>query len=112
MTSTYTEDNFLVIARNLPCASNVDSIRTYKEMFNASPYLCECIWERLVNEKYKKIEEGPIHFLWCLLFLNVYATTYALSSMAGTTTKTFMLHVKEWISILSRLNVVILIYQI
>ena len=70
---------------------NESGERRFVSHFGISAGIVSTLWD-LVRQRLPT-KYLPIHLLWCLFFLKVYATESVLCSIAGTNEKTFRTHV-------------------
>ena len=88
-------------ARDLSLA---DYPRRFRALFGASPAVCSVVWSLASRSLPPKAR--PIHLLWALLFLKVYATEHANASLAGVDEKTFRKWAWALLESISNLDVV------
>ena len=82
--------------------STLPEKRRFRSLFGVSPELCSVIWSRLGG---KQVKSGnPMHLLWALLFLKVYANEDVLSVIAGVSRKTYRKWVWVVVTLLSNLD--------
>ena len=65
------------------------SRRKFKAYFGADPEICADIWQMINPPEEVSRYARPMHLLWGLLLMKVYATEEVLSGIAGVTEKTF-----------------------
>ena len=65
------------------------SDRKFKSHFGASPQICADIWQMINPREEISSYAKPVHLLWALMLIKVYATEEVLSGIAGVTEKTF-----------------------
>ena len=70
-----------------------DQLRIFKAHFGLSPLVIAAVWNRLEDEALLPANGTPLHLLWTLLFLKLYNTAAVLSTMCGTTAKTY----RQWV---------------
>lgn len=86
-----TPAGFLTLAGTIMMSSKSSTnsrnftIRQYIGHFGCSPDVCTTLWELIPYQK----GGLPKHLLWALLFLKTYNAEDVLSTMVGTTRKTF-----------------------
>ena len=83
-------------------SSSLSEERRFHALFGVSPFLCSILWKRLGEKKSNSNE--PVHLLWSLMFLKVYASEDVLSALAGVTRKTYRKWVWDYVEKLSFLN--------
>lgn len=91
-------------------ASQVGSIRRFREYFGCSPGLCALIWSWLVFN----VDDDalPIHLLWTLLFLKQYQTEAVSSGLCRVNERTYRERIWSVIQKLAELNVVSLCFVV
>lgn len=65
------------------------SKRKFKAYFGATPQICADIWQMINPHEEISSYAKPVHLLWALMLIKVYATEEVLSGIAGVTEKTF-----------------------
>ena len=74
--------------------SNVgEQLRIFKAHFGLSPLVVAAVWNKLHDEALLPDKSTPVHLIWTLLFLKLYNTAAVLSTMCGTTAKTY----RQWV---------------
>jgi len=66
-----------------------ESIRKFKSHFGATPSICADIWQMLNPREHISAYAKPVHLLWGLMLIKIYATEEVLSGIAGVTEKTY-----------------------
>ena len=92
MVRTQTEESFKrigtsIIDRTDPSEVDInkkDNVECFRSIFGTSPKVCETIWYRLSPEETMEAGSSPIHMLWALMLMKVYANENVLRSMAAT----------------------------
>ena len=81
-----------IVRRDLRKISSTRRDRLFRSFFGCSSKVCALVW-RLIDPYRSMIREyttvSPKHYLWCLMFLKIYANENVHSSMAGVDPKTF-----------------------
>lgn len=70
-----------------------DQLRIFKATFGVSWMVCEAVWNLLDDHGLYRDTRQPMHLMWCLVFLKVYANEHVNANMVGTTAKTF----RKWV---------------
>ena len=78
--------------------------RRFRSLFGVSPLACSALWSRIM----RSLPHGcrPIHLLWALLFLKVYAAENVSRSITGADEKTFRKWSWALLEIIANMNVV------
>lgn len=58
-------------------------------LLGTTPAICADIWTMINPREHVSAYAKPVHLLWGLLLIRVYATEEVLSGIAGVTEKTF-----------------------
>jgi hypothetical protein len=64
-------------------------LRNFKAYFGATPKICADIWQMINPPQHINQYARPVHLLWGLMLMKVYATEEILSGIAGVTEKTY-----------------------
>ena len=64
-------------------------MRRFKSYFGATPSICAQLWQMLDPRRQISSYAKPVHLLWALMLIRVYATEEVLAGIAGVTEKTF-----------------------
>lgn len=94
----------LELWKRAPGLSKVQRERSFSALFGSSPSVCSRAWSLISHT----LPNGsrPIHLLWSLLFLKIYANEAVNSALTGADPKTFRKWVKLVIEALASLKVV------
>ena len=82
---------FAKLGRRLQCKAKgfnvLEDERRFRAMFGVTPHICSILW----NMSLPILPRGlkPIHLLWALFVLKVYATEHVNCFFAGCSEKTF-----------------------
>ena len=71
---------------------HLDNDSRFAWTFNATPVMCAIIWDNLRPEV-NVPGGGPTHFMWTLLFMNLYPTDGMVKTLTGADPKTF----RKWV---------------
>lgn len=71
---------------------HLDNDRRFAWTFNATPVMCAILWDNLCPEV-NVPGGGPTHFMWTLLFMNLYPTDGMVKTLTGADPKTF----RKWV---------------
>ena len=63
------------------------SNRKFKAYFGSSPAICLQIWQMINPHEHISSYAKPVHLLWALMLIKIYATEDVLSGIAGVTKK-------------------------
>lgn len=102
--NTFYEAGRLLIQRR---GYNRISMRKFKAHFGATPAICADIWQMINPRELISTYAKPIHLLWGLMLIKVYATEEVLSGIAGVTEKTFRKWAWKFIDATSDLSFVL-----
>lgn len=106
--------HFVVLGAQLlqraPSLSAVDDHRRFRALFGASPRVCFLLWSLLCG--LCPPQGKPVHMLWALMFLKVYATEHVHAALAGVDEKTFRKWQWKFVKLLASLKLVCFIYLI
>ena len=82
-----------------------EDMHHFRSLFGISPATCSMLWHRL--QAHRPARAQPKHLMWALLFLKVYGTEAALSSMTRSTRKTYRKWVRKMLRSISLLAPVV-----
>lgn len=84
--------------------SRETELRRFRALFGVAPHTCSSVWTRLQGV----IPEGgsPVHLLWALLFLKVYATEHVNKGLTGANEKTFRKWSWTFVELMANMHVV------
>lgn len=68
---------------------SVSDTKKFHSLFGTSPLVCSIIWKKLIEYNFLPRKSCPFHMLWALLFLKLYNNESTLSSIVGTSNRTF-----------------------
>ena len=80
------------------------NLRSFYSFFGVSPLVCAIIWRKLGPAMKERAK--PWHFLWCLMFLNVYANEHAHGALAKTTEPTFRSWSWRFVKLIAEMDIV------
>ena len=79
-------------------------LRNFKAHFGATPEICADIWQMINPPQHINRYARPVHLLWGLMLMRVYATEEILSAIAGVTEKTYRKWAWKFIIAVSNLS--------
>lgn len=79
----------------------VDRSRRFRALFGVSPLVCQKIWELLESSRLPA--SNPVHLLWALMFLKVYASEHVHACLAGVDEKTLRKWQWKYVRLISSL---------
>ena len=88
------------------------SMYRFRALFGITPHIAGCLWNLLHEKGFIEVGAQPLHMLWALLFLKCYATEPVNHVITGADEKTFRSWVWRYVNVLSKLNVICLLYTI
>ena len=65
-------------------------MRTFTAHFGATPAICTELWQMINPRQFINRYSKPVHLLWGLMLMRVYAREEVLAGIAGVTEKTYV----------------------